>query len=167
MVCKSIKKNHDYLQAFHGPLAIYVNFRAAHVPGMPGTFSPPHRVSDPDMHHGTCVMHVPWCVPGSPTSSFRWSRRRGKRSRHSQCMHNPRFYVSGKRPIVLGLVTLATITWSTKVAPFHFVMSLKLIWKLGISKSHTSAPDLEVSCCDLANLVVGVPGSVFYIPKAT
>ena len=24
-----------------------------------GTFFPPTRVSDPDMHHGTCVAHVP------------------------------------------------------------------------------------------------------------
>ena len=24
-------------------------------------------VSDPDMHHGTCVMHVPWCMSGSLT----------------------------------------------------------------------------------------------------
>ena len=30
----------------------------AHAPGMPGTFSPPPRVSDPDMHHGTYVTHV-------------------------------------------------------------------------------------------------------------
>ena len=22
-------------------------------------------VSDPDMHHSTCVTHVPWCMPGS------------------------------------------------------------------------------------------------------
>ena len=50
----------------------------AHAPGMPGTFSPPPRVSDPDMHHGTCVTHVPWCMPGSLTSSFLWSRWRGK-----------------------------------------------------------------------------------------
>ena len=50
----------------------------AHAPGMPGTFSPPPRVSDPDMHHGTCVTHVPWCMPGSLTSSFLWSRRQGK-----------------------------------------------------------------------------------------
>ena len=21
--------------------------------------------NDPDMHHGTCVTHVPWCMPGS------------------------------------------------------------------------------------------------------
>ena len=24
-------------------------------------------VSDPGMHHGTCVTHMPWCMPGSPT----------------------------------------------------------------------------------------------------
>ena len=34
---------------------------------------PDHRlqrnllVSDPDMHHGTCVTHVPWCMSGSLT----------------------------------------------------------------------------------------------------
>ena len=33
---------------------------------------PRHRlrnplVSDPDMHHGTCVTHVPWCMSGSLT----------------------------------------------------------------------------------------------------
>ena len=24
-------------------------------------------VTDPGMHHGTCVTHVPWCMSGSPT----------------------------------------------------------------------------------------------------
>ena len=57
------------------------------------------RIVDPDMHHGTCMTHVPWCMPGSLTSSFLWSRWRGKRSRHSRRMRNPQFYVSGKRPI--------------------------------------------------------------------
>ena len=42
-----------------GPLARYVKLRVAHAPGMSGTFYPPLRVSDPDMHHGTCVTHVP------------------------------------------------------------------------------------------------------------
>ena len=50
----------------------------AHAPGMPGTFSPSPQVSDPDMHHGTCVTHVPWCKPGSLTSGLLWNRRRGK-----------------------------------------------------------------------------------------
>ena len=41
--------------AIHRSLARYVNFRVAYAPGMPVTFSPPLRVNDPDMHHGTCV----------------------------------------------------------------------------------------------------------------
>ena len=61
----------------HGPLARYVKLRVTHAPGMPGTFSPPLRVSDPDMHHGTCVTHVPWYMPGSLTNGFLWSRWQG------------------------------------------------------------------------------------------
>ena len=80
----------------HGPLTRYAKLRVAHAPGMPGTFSPSPQVSDRDMHHGTCVTHVPWCMPGSLTSGFVWSRWWGKRSR---CMRNPQFYVSGKRPM--------------------------------------------------------------------
>ena len=83
----------------HGPLARYVKLQIAHAPGMPGTFTLPLLNSDPDMHHGTCVTHVPWCMPGSLTSGFIWSRWRGKRSRHSRHMRNPQFYVSGKRPM--------------------------------------------------------------------
>ena len=64
----------------------------AHALGIPGSFSFPSQVSDPDMHHGTCVTHVPWCMPGSLTSSFLWSRRRGK-------MFPAYPDVSGKKPI--------------------------------------------------------------------
>ena len=28
-------------------------------------------VSDPDMDHGTCVSHVPWCMSGAQTRSGR------------------------------------------------------------------------------------------------
>ena len=80
----------------YGPLTRYAKLRVAHAPGMPGTFSPSPRVSDPDMHHGTCVTHVLWCRPGSLISGFLWNRWRGKRSR---CMRNPQFCVSGKRPM--------------------------------------------------------------------
>ena len=72
--------------------------RVVHALGMPGTLSPPPLVSDPDMHHGTGVTHVPWCRPVSLTSGFLWSRWRGKRSRHPRRMRNPQFCVSGKRP---------------------------------------------------------------------
>ena len=61
----------------HGPLTRYINLRVAHTPGILGTFSPPSRVSDPDMHHGTCVTHVSWCMLGSLTSDFLCSRWRG------------------------------------------------------------------------------------------
>ena len=50
----------------------------AHAPGMPGTFSLSPHVSDPDMHYGTCVTHVPGCMPGSLTSGFLRNRRQGK-----------------------------------------------------------------------------------------
>ena len=83
----------------NGPLVRYVKLRVAHAPGMPGTFSLISRVSDPDMHHGTCVTHVPWCMPGSLTSVFLWSRWRGKRSCHTRRMRNLQFFVSGKRPM--------------------------------------------------------------------
>ena len=86
----------------HGPLTRYIHFRVAHAPGMPGTFSPPPRISDPGMHHGTCVTHVPRCMPGSLTSGFRWSRWRGKRSWHSRRMRKVQIYVSGKRPMALS-----------------------------------------------------------------
>ena len=76
----------------YGSLPRYVKLRVVHAPGMPGTFSPPPRVSDPDMH-------VPWCMSGSLTSGFLWSQLRGKRYRHSRRMRNPQFYVSGKIPI--------------------------------------------------------------------
>ena len=79
--------------------------RVAHAPGMPGTFSPPPLVSDPDIHHGTCVTHVPWCMPGELTSGFLWCRCREKRSRHSRRMRNPKFCVSGKRPMLNIVVT--------------------------------------------------------------
>ena len=55
----TVKYGSSFHTTSHGPLARYVQLRVALAPGMPGTFSPPLRVSDPDMHHGTCVTHVP------------------------------------------------------------------------------------------------------------
>ena len=59
--------------------------------GNAGNSFPPPWFSDPEMHHGTCVRHVPWCMPGSLTSGFLWRRWRGKRSRHSRRMRKPQF----------------------------------------------------------------------------
>ena len=75
----------------NGPLTRYEKSRAAHAPGMPGTFSPPPRVSDPNMHHGTCVTHMPRCMPGLLTSRFLWSRWRGKHSQYFRRMRTRNF----------------------------------------------------------------------------
>ena len=83
----------------NGPLTRNANLLVAHAPGILGKFSPSSRLSYTDMHHGTCVTHAPWCKPGSLTSSFLWSRRREKHSRHFRCMHNPQFCIFGKRPM--------------------------------------------------------------------
>ena len=89
------------INTVYGPFTRYTKFRVVHAPEMSGTFSPPPWVSDPDMHHGTCEAHVPWCLPGLQTIGFLWSRWRGKRSWHSRRMRNPQFYVYGKRPMRL------------------------------------------------------------------
>ena len=87
----------------HGPLTRYVKLCVAHAPGMPGTFSPPptsketasyrSRHASRHVRNARAVMHVGIANP--------W--RRGKRSRHSRRMRNPQFYVSGKRPVVVGI----------------------------------------------------------------
>ena len=69
------------------------------MPGMPGKFSTPPRVSDPDTHHSMCVTYVPWCMSRWLTSVFLWSQWRGKRSRHSWRIRNPQLYVSDKGPM--------------------------------------------------------------------
>ena len=96
----------------------------AHAPGMPGTFSPSPQVSDSDMHHGTCVTHVPWCMLGSLTRGLLWSRRQGKRSRYSRCMRNPQFYVSGKRP----MVQLYSKHWNIKLGPPKRPFGISRTW---------------------------------------
>ena len=44
--------------------------------------------------------YVSWCMSGSLTSGFLWSRWRGKLSRHSRRMRNPQLCVSGEMPMV-------------------------------------------------------------------
>ena len=66
--------------------------------GNAGNVSPRRRfqrkspVSDPGMHHGTCVTHVPWCMSGSFTCG------EGKRSRHSRRMRIRNFVYLARGP---------------------------------------------------------------------
>ena len=95
-----LMRNIGLRSRYNGPLVRYVKLRVVHAPGMPWTFSPQPRFSDPDRHHGTCVTHVLWCMPGSLTSSLLWSPWWGKLSRHSRRRHNQQCNVSGKKPNV-------------------------------------------------------------------
>ena len=61
-----------------------------------------------------CRERVPWCMQGSLTSDFLWSRWRGRHSRHSRRMHNPQIYVSGKRSIRYIILTAMTANTNTK-----------------------------------------------------
>ena len=98
--------------------------------------SPRHQLfSDPDMHHGTCVTHVPWCISGSLTGGFLWSRWRGKRYRchvsnalpwkltpPSIC-NNQLYYKVTPRVIVLWLPSyFATTGLHCEMTP-HFEMT--------------------------------------------
>ena len=87
----------------YGPFVRYVKLWVAHAPEMPERFSPPPRVSDPYIHRGTCVTHLPWCMSGS-LASGRW---RENRSLHSWRMHNPKFYVSGKKGKMGKIIRMA------------------------------------------------------------
>ena len=59
-----------------GCLTRYVKLRVAYAPGMSGTITS-HRLqmkplfSDPNMHPGTCMTHVPRCMSGSLTHGGR------------------------------------------------------------------------------------------------
>ena len=109
----------------HGPLARYVKLRVAHAPGMPGTF-----LHHPDMHHGTCVKQLPWCMLGSLTSGFLWSWWREKLSQHSRRMRNPQFKYQVRGPWRMSRL----MTHLTKAS----VAMLNIYWdtSLGISQSH-------------------------------
>ena len=99
----------DFLVLFfrfdcHGPLTRDAKLRVVLVSGIPRTFSPSQHVSDPDMHHGPCVMHLPWCMPRLLTSGFLWSRWRGKCSWHFRRMRHPQFRLCRKRRMALTVM---------------------------------------------------------------
>ena len=116
-----------YTRYKEGPLARYVKLRVAHSPGMLGTFSPPPHVREPDMHQGTCVTHVPRCMPGSLAKGFPWSRWRGRRCRHYRCIRNEQLYVSGKRSMAGALLCFVAV-WSPLNRPCSWELTDCLSW---------------------------------------
>ena len=92
-----------------GPIARYVKLRTAHVPRM---FSPPPRLSNPGMHHGTCVMHTSWCMPGSLTSGSFWSRWRAKRPGISGACTTRNFAYLARGPLTKAITI--SVLWSMR-----------------------------------------------------
>ena len=103
--CQKLNQNEIQLPVFYIVYVYanevpYVKVWVAHAPGIPGTCSPPptskETASSRSRHasrhvRDACVLLHVWIA------NPRW---RGKRSRHSRCIGNPQFYVSGKRPMV-------------------------------------------------------------------
>ena len=97
------------------------------------------------MHHGTCVMHVPWCMPGSQTCGFLWSRWRRKRSRHSRRMETRNFVYLVRGPCnacVSGMYG-HYITMTSQWKRFHSVTSWWVQEIIGVC----SAPFHHLNCC--------------------
>ena len=88
-----------WVMRYHWPLTRYVNC-GLHMHRECRERFPHHRlqrkplVSDPGMHHGSCVTHVQWCMPGSLT-------RGGGETFPAFPVHaQPAIYVSCKKPMV-------------------------------------------------------------------
>ena len=73
-------------------------------------------ISDPGMHHDTCVTYPGWLTCGLPIQIQTWQ---GKRSRHSRCIRNLQFHVSGKRPMKIGIMT-----------PLYFHIHHEISWQV-------------------------------------
>ena len=160
----------------NGSLARYIKLWVAHGPGMPGTFSPPLPISNPDMHYSTCVTHVSWCMLGSLTSGFLCSQWRGKYSLHSWCMRNLQFHASGKRPMVPyhiydyhdiiqnGQQDLEKSSWSLSLKPIivvqHQMTLLNSCIRLTFFRPHpvpTAILDDHISWGWIKDWTLGVP----------
>ena len=138
---KSKQKTRVYItMTSNRPLERYVKLRVAHVPGMPGTFSPPPWVSD----HGTCLTHVPWCMPGSLRVSFEVGNRDNFPSIPGACAtSNFTYLVRGPWPLR---------HLSSPVSGLFVNSLLRLTWKensrllvTGESTVHRRIPSLRVS----------------------
>ena len=94
----------------YGPLTRYRKLPVAHALGMPGMFSPPPTSKETASYrsqHASRHVRDARAVMHDGNANSQW---RGKRYRHSRRMHNPQFYVSGKRPIVEGVPLAERLT---------------------------------------------------------
>ena len=113
------------------PIATWASYQISKIPGCAcagnaGNGFPRRRfqrkllVSDPGMYHGTCVPHVPWCMPGLPTCGD------GENVPDIPVHAHPRFCVSGKRPMAYIHQCLLTtkrsrqsLVWCFRLLPIY------------------------------------------------
>ena len=123
---------------------------------------PRHR----DLAIPTCVMarvvtHVPWCMTGSLTSYFLWSRWRGKRSWHSQRMRSSQFCVSGKRPTVC--VACPMYCWGEKAVKYTEIKINNFMdWIYSLFIVHERVTQLA-SCASVDS--INIPASSLRLAK--
>ena len=103
LICQTLRYSY-----YNGPLTWYMKLRVA-IPHHRLQRKP--RVSDPGMHHNTCLTAC--AVQHAGIVNSRW---RGKRSRHDRRMRNPQFYVSGKRPMT-SIHTASCCVWYMDIYP--------------------------------------------------
>ena len=77
-------------------------------------------VSNPGMHHGTCITHVPWCMSGSLT-------RVGK--------ENVPGIPANAQPAFLRIWQEAHNTMAWKYAPYHWPFSVNYTRKRSVMRS--------------------------------
>ena len=93
-------------------------------------------ISNPHMHHGTCITHVPWCMLGSLTALA------GKTFLAFQRVHDPEFYVSGKRPMkYFCFNSRCNKTYIMTAIPLIYpIHTWILVWLIGTRKIWTKPP---------------------------
>ena len=88
----------------NGLLTRYAKYLVAHAPAMPGTFSLPstskETADDWSRHTSRHVRHTRAVIYVGITNP----QLRGRHSRHSRRMHNPKLYVSGKSSITNDVI---------------------------------------------------------------
>ena len=99
----------------------------AHAPGMPGTFSPSPQVSDPDMHHGTCVTQLPGIPGACATCNFTYLVRGPYLSlppMESRCVRSNYIYI--KQGVWLHIHVLILFKTLLRMRSGYYVLHFSL-----------------------------------------
>ena len=100
-------------------------------------------INDPGMHHGTCVMHMPWCMSWSPKLVA------GKTFLAFPAHAQSAIYVSGKRPMIHRFVMPQSFPSFWRNVPLCFPGDLW--WQCRYARGSMVDVDTVKSLCDPNN----------------